>query len=505
MVNKPILRPYQAEFVTRIIREILAERSRGLGVLPTGAGKTVIAGAVIAEAVARDGKAVVLSPRREITSQTSRKLVDAGLIDHGIIQAGFPTRPSAPVQVASIQTLHSRAMRSRAIELPPAQLVVVDEAHHAPAETYRRLLEKYPTAAVLGLTATPCRGDGRGLGNIFAKLIEGPAVADLIQAKFLVGTRVFAPSRPDLAGVAVRRGDYVESELAARVDTAKLVGDSVEHWLRLADRRPTVVFATGVRHSLHLRDEFRRAGVLAEHLDGSTPLEERDEILARLADGSIEVVTNCMVLTEGWDQPEVSCIVLARPTKHIGLYRQMVGRVLRPAPNKEFALVLDHAGAVFEHGFVEDPVEWTLDPDRGATNPAHTARGQHHAPALTTCPECHAVRFQGKPCPVCGWRSVPKPRPVEVADGELGEVGRGRSVRFTEWSTAEQLAFYRQLMWIAHQRRYDPGWAAQKFRERCGRFPPWEWNRAEPLPASPAVAAWVRSRNIAHAKSRATQ
>jgi superfamily II DNA or RNA helicase len=154
-----------------------------------------------------------LSHRREITTQTSRKLLDAGVIDHGILQAGFRAGPSAPVQVASIQSLHARAMRARTNELPPAELVVVDEAHHAPSETYRRLLEKYPRAAVLGLTATPCKGDGRGLGNIFAKPLEGPTVAELINTKFPVGTRVYAPSRPDLAGVAIQRGDYVESEL----------------------------------------------------------------------------------------------------------------------------------------------------------------------------------------------------------------------------------------------------------------------------------------------------
>ena len=163
------------------------------------------------------------------------------------------------------------------------------------------------------------------------------------------------PEHPDLTGVRVERGDYMERQLAERMDQAKLIGDIVEHWHRLAGSGKTVVFATGVAHSVHIRDEFLRSGVLAEHIDGTTPTEERDAILARLSRGETEVVTNCMVLTEGWDQPDVSCIVLARPTKHMGLYRQMIGRVLRPAPGKEYALVLDHAGAVFQHGFVEEP------------------------------------------------------------------------------------------------------------------------------------------------------
>jgi superfamily II DNA or RNA helicase len=226
---------------------------------------------------------------------------------------------------------------------PPADLVVVDEAHHVLAQSYKRILEIYPRAIVLGLTATPCRGDGRGLGNAFDVLIEAASVGDLVEQKYLVPTVVYAPVRPDLTGIQVKRGDYVEEQLAARMNTAQLVGDIVEHWHRLAGPRRTVVFATGVGHSRHIRDEFRRAGVLAEHLDGSTPTDERDRILAQLAAGQIDVVTNAMVLTEGWDSPSVSCLVLARPTKSLGLYRQMVGRVLRPAPGKTDALILDHA------------------------------------------------------------------------------------------------------------------------------------------------------------------
>ena len=169
-------------------------------------------------------------------------------------------------------------------------------------------------------------------------------------------------------------GDYVEGQLADRMDRPKLIGDIVTHWHKFGERRKTVAFAVNVAHSVHLRDEFIKSGVRAEHIDGSTPKPERDASLARLASGEIELVTNCMVLTEGWDMPEVGCCILARPTRKMGLYRQMIGRVLRPAPGKIDAIVLDHSGAVFRHGFVEDPVEWTLDPDRHAESPAHAKR-----------------------------------------------------------------------------------------------------------------------------------
>src|SRR5690606_10690615 len=162
-----------------------------------------------------------------------------------------------------------------------------------------------------GLTATPCRGDGRGLGNLYDLIVECPSVAELIEMGHLVPTRVFAPDRPDLTGARVERGEYVERQLAERMDTPEPVGHVVPHWLEWAERRRTVVFATGVKHSINLRDGFRRAGVAAEHIDGNTPTEERDRILARLARGEVDLVTNAMVLTEGWDSPAVGCLILA--------------------------------------------------------------------------------------------------------------------------------------------------------------------------------------------------
>ena len=348
---------------------------------------------------------------------------------HGIIQAGFPARPLEDVQVASIQTLHRRAIHAETMDLPPADLLVIDEAHHCPANTYRKIIASYPEAILLGLTATPCRGDGRGLGGIFETIIECPQVAALIEQGFLVKTRVYAPINPDLTGVRTVAGDYVESQLADRMDRPKLIGDIVTHWHKFGERRKTVAFTVNVSHSVHLRDEFIKSGVRAEHIDGSTPKPERDASLARLASGEIELVTNCMVLTEGWDMPEVGCCILARPTKKMGLFRQMIGRVLRPADGKTDAIVLDHSGAVLRHGFVEDPVEWTLDPDRRAESPAHAARCEHYASRLLECSQCGAVRIAGEPCGHCGFLPQRPPRSIRFEDGDLAEVGRDRRIK----------------------------------------------------------------------------
>ena len=295
-----------------------------------------------------------------------------------------------------MQTVNARAFRSRKIELRKFGLIVIDEAHHARAKTYQQIVDANPTAVIIGLTATPCRGDGRGLGNIFDTIVLGPSFEELKDGGRLVSSRIYAPQRPDLKGVHIRQGDYVESELAGAMDKPKLVGDVVTHWFKHAEGRRTVVFASSVKHSVHIRNEFRQAGVAAEHIDGETPREEREEILARLSAGVIQVVCNCMVLCEGWDQPAVSCLVLARPTKRLGLFIQTVGRVLRSAPGKTDALILDHSGAVFEHGFPEDEITWALSTDDKAVNKAHEARqANHHARGLTTCPQCSAGPGRG--------------------------------------------------------------------------------------------------------------
>lgn len=502
------LRPYQETLVSRVAGQIAAGLRRLLVVLPTGGGKTVFAARLILDTVLAGGSVLFLAHRRELIQQASAKLHAAG-VDHGLIQAGLPTRPAERVQVGSVQTLHARAVRSAAMALPAADLVIVDEAHHGRARIYRQILEAYPQATVVGLTATPCRADGRGLGSAFDALVEGPSIAKLIGDGYLVPTRWFAPATPDLDGVAVKRGDYVESQLAQRMNQPRLVGDVVTHWHRLAEKRRTVVFASGVAHSLHLRDAFRLGGVLAEHVDGATPVEERDAILRGLAAGTVDVVCNCAVLTEGWDRPEVSCLVLARPTRSVALYRQMVGRVLRPAEGKSDALILDHAGAVFEHGFVDDPVAWALAPDRRAESAAQRARGQERlARKLAACPECTAVRWEGDPCTVCGWRPVTKPAPVETAEGELAAVDRAtRRAPAGEPSLADKTQFYGELLWISRERGYRNGWAAHKHKERFGAWPRGRIELARPTAPRPETRAWVRSRMIAYAKvtARAAQ
>jgi superfamily II DNA or RNA helicase len=416
--------------------------------------------------------------------------------------AGDETALEQPVQVASVQTLQARAMRRGSISLPPADLIIVDECHHATATTWKKIIAAYPDAILVGLTATPCRGDGRGLGGIFQAIVEAPQVPDLVAQGFLVPTRVYAPAQPDLRGIEVRNGDWAENQLAERMDRDQLVGDIVTHWHRLAESRKTVVFATGVQHSIHIRDEFLKAGVRCAHIDGSTLKDDRDELLRQLGNGELDLITNCMVLTEGWDMPEVGCCVLARPTRKMGLYRQMIGRVLRPAPGKPDAIIIDHAGAVHRHGFAEDRVVWTLDPDRLADNPTHASRSENDISSrLVDCTQCGALRTGGEPCRHCGFMPVRKPQYQSFIDGDLAHVTQGGTKRHA-YSLAERKEWYLQFLSIIAERNGNPARAYHLYREKFGNEkPPWAWRSETPIPASPEVRSYERSRRIAYAKA----
>jgi superfamily II DNA or RNA helicase len=498
----PTLRDYQIDIIAQI-----GALPHPLVAVPTGGGKTVVAAAIIKEAVNRREYALFIVHRRELVHQASGKLLANG-VDHAILMgAESSAYIGQHCVVASIQTLHARAFRTKKIDRPPADFIFFDEAHRCRAPTYLEVRKAYPNAKIIGLTATPARGDGRGLGgDLFSDLVKVPTYRWLIDQKHLVPPVVFAPVIPDLKGVrTLDTGDYSPGELETRMNAATMVGGIVEHWFRLGENRRTIVFTSGVRHSAHLQHEFEVAGVPSAHLDAKTRLGERKQLIAGFKSGDIKVLCNCMIFVEGFDEPSASCLVLARPTKLLTMYRQMVGRVLRPHPEsgKIDARILDHSGAVYRHGYPDDEIEWVLSPDETAVNQSEAARGANgHRRELTTCPQCTAVRMEGEGCRVCGWAPATRRRYLEVADGELGQVGRGLSAHVSTYTSEEKRRFHRQLLWIAKERCRKPGWAAYTYKDKFGAWPDAKpWALPEPEPPSPALRAWVRSRDIAYAKA----
>ena len=497
---------YQLKVITEYEAKVAAGVRRILIAAPTGSGKTVIASEIIRREVAKSQRVVFLAHRDELLIQARRKLSRFD-ITAGIIKAGRDNdaRPQALVQICGIQTLHRRAIRRQTLELPPAETVIVDEGHHARARTYEQIVAAYSDAIIIGLTATPCRSDGRGLGNCFDVIIEAPQVAELIKLEKLVPAKIFAPPAPDLRGVqTAKTGDYVISQLEERMNTDALVGDVVEHWLRHAERRRTVGFAVDVAHSVHITRELVKSGVRAEHLDGTTKQDEREAILSRLASGETEFVSNCAVLTEGFDLPDLGCIVLVRPTKSLLLYRQMIGRGLRTAPpDKKDCIILDHAGAVHRHGLPTDPIEWTLHTDKRAANKTHDRRKSEHKDPFCECKACGHLRMRGYACTNCGWEPKPRANGIDYIDEDLVELGQ------TQRSELDRVTFYRELRGFQHTARrkdgsqYNPKWPACQYRDKFGSWPPFPWNNYPPIEPTPPTLLWIRHRQIAYAKRRA--
>lgn len=502
-----ILRPYQDDVIAKYETAVVNGIKRIIIVAPTGSGKTIVASELIKRAVAQSKRIVFIAHRDELLTQARDKLKAFDIDGAGIIKSGRDkdARPQSLVQIAGIQTLHARAVRAKTMELPPADILIIDEAHHVRARTYQTIVDAYPNAVVIGLTATPCRGDGRGLGNVFDTMIECPQIGKLITLGHLVKLKIFAPAPPDLRGVeTASTGDYVINQLSSWMNTDPLVGDIVEHWLRHAQRRRTVIFAVDIAHSVHITNELIKSGVKAEHIDGSTLQADREAIIARLTSGETEVVSNVGIFTEGFDLPDIGCIVLARPTKSLGLFRQMVGRGLRPAEGKTDVIILDHSGGVHRHGRPDDSIEWTLHQDQKASNPTHEARLVEHQDPFCECSKCGHLRMRGMACDNCGWEPRTHGREVEYVDEDLVELGKSRIP-----SRTDRITFFRELMAYQQNARKKDGspyhnkWAQCQYKDKHGVWPDWAWNDLSPLPPSDATLRWVKSRIIAYAKRRA--
>lgn len=470
-------RDYQIEGIDEARRILAAGVKALLLVLATGGGKTVIAALVALGAVLKGKRVLFIGPRREIIAQAYWKLVEAGIPekDMGVIMADgvIPhvvtrqpynaRRVGAPVQVASLQTLSNR-------RLPPADVVFVDEAHHATSPTWLKVIEHYKAAGavVVGLTATPIRADGKGL-RMFEHLHVIAGFEELAAKGYLVSPQMFTSERAvDLAGVRTgESGDYNQDEIARRMDRRELVGDIVENYQRRAPGEKAVVFAASVEHSKHIAAAFNEAGIPAGHIDGSMGRDERDAVLAKLRTGEILVVCNYGVLTEGWDEPSVSYVAIARPTKSESLFLQMAGRGLRSAPGKTRAILLDHAGNYARFDPPQWPREWTLDGKAPRVGGAFSVR---------TCPPpCCAVMPGGaRVCEVCGYEfPVAEKAELKQVDGELVDVTNIKRVTMTE-----KVATYRAMLAEGRVKGNALGWCRHRYRDQFNVWPQGEKLRA---------------------------
>jgi DNA repair protein RadD len=452
----------QEEFIGEI-RSSFARFRRVLFVAPTGFGKTFVFAYIAWLAAQKGSRVVIVAHRIEICDQICLALSRLG-VRHGRIMQGH-TLTDDQIQVGMIQTVARRIEK-----LPEPHLLVIDEAHHAVAGTWQKVAAAWSRSRQLGVTASPLRLDGRGLGAAFEHMIVGPAPAELIEAGWLAGFQYLAPpQQADLSSIGSRAGDYAIDELEDAMDRAIITGDAVSHYQKHLAGRPAIAFCVTVAHAEHVAQQFNQAGIRAASVDGAMDKSVRRDRIAAIGDGRLDVLTSCDLISEGTDIPSVAGAILLRPTKSLAMFLQQCGRVLRIKPDGSKAIILDHVGSVHRHGLPDEPRDWSLD----------AKKKKPKAPSVRTCTTCFrsfnaltaredAAGCETENCPILAVREK-EPHEVEVVPGELHAVtaddlahlraGRLRDVLRGNETLAE-------LQQIAKARGYKLGWAWRTFSER---------------------------------------
>jgi superfamily II DNA or RNA helicase len=472
-----ILRPYQQSDLNGIRAQFASGNRRALHVLPTGGGKTVEIAAMVALAKGRQTRTVILVHRDALLTQASNKLTDVG-VKHGIIAPGHSYYGDA-VHVASIQTLVRRLDRTEY----EFDFIIVDEAHHAVAPTYKKIFDRYPDARILGVTATPVLASGRGLDSVFQVMHLGPSIAALIKDGFLAEPDTYGPKKKlDLSGIRTRMGDYDQHQLAEHMDAPRIVGDAVEHYSQICAGKPAIAFCVNIKHAEDAAAAFQAAGFRSQVVHGKMPLAQVRARISGLADGTIQVLTSCDIVSEGTDVPAVVCAIGLRPTQSLGLHIQQAGRALRPiyAPGfdlstragrlaaiaagpKPKAIILDHAANCFRHLTVDEPREWSLE--------GRKKRAKKGGPtiSLTQCPKCLRPHKPAPKCPHCGHVYVAAPRDPNTVDGTLEKVDKA-ALRRAKWGEQRACKTLDELVALGVSRKYQ--WPRQWAERMWGYMHP---------------------------------
>jgi DNA repair protein RadD len=488
MIN---LRPYQLEGVENIRSAYLSGRRAPLYVLPTGGGKTVLFSYIAQQTVNNDKKVLILVHRIELLRQAQASIIALTGLPCGIINSKFTPNLHAPIQVASVQTLVSRMDFIQRYFQP--NLIVIDECHHCTAGTYRKIIDFNPSSFLLGVTATPCRTDGAGLGansgGYFDELILGPDAAWLMDEGYLVRPKIYgSKTRIDFSDVDMIAGDYQKKQMQKKLDKPTITGDAVEHYQKISDGQPSIVFCVSVEHAENVAAQFSDAGYRAFSVDGSLEDEIRNERLTGLANGKSQIITSCELISEGTDIPNVVTAIELRPTASLGLNIQQRGRVLRPvyakglfdlntrqgrldaiaASNKPCAYILDHVGNTYNHGFPDDSRNWTLDGSK-KNNKKNILENQEKINLkIRQCDACYSVHVWNIICPDCGHIYQVNQTEIKQVEGELRELTNADREAIKQEKRVEiaKAKNFNDLLKIEKERSYKPGWAKHVWMAR---------------------------------------
>lgn len=504
------LRQYQSDAI-RTVNERLAEGHRPIVCAATGSGKTVIAGQIAKDGIEQGKRVLWMTGREEIIRQAYRTFSDmCGLENVGVLCAGLANETPfwfyPKVTLASWDTLKARWNKSSTWQIP-ADIVMYDEAHLSLSKRMcETIIPHYEDRSVIGLTATPARRTGRGLGSHYTRIIQVQSVQQLIDQGYLAPCEYWAGAHVDLERVKIdnKTKDYQERDLARASMEGKLIGDIVDNWLRLARDRHTIVFAVDIAHAQALAERFQGVGITADVIHSKMMHGTRQDISEQFKDQRIQVLVNVGITVYGYDAPSVNCVVLGRPTKSIVLHHQMIGRSIRPKPDGDYAMILDNADNVRRLGCVEDEIRWRLDEGRDAatntTREGDPSRGKAPEAHPTECEQCHHIFARSRVCPKCGWEKPARSLDIEAVQADLVKVRKSR--KELELEGLDKRAWYLMARGWCEQHDKKPGMAYYRFKDKFGEEPPTAWNRMQSIDPDIRVDAYMRSSLIKYARRR---
>lgn len=442
------LRPYQIDLENGV-RQAYREGYRSpCIVLPCGGGKSVIIADIAKQTTAKGNRVLFLVHRRELCDQ---------------IRNTF-TRWGVNMRLCDIMMVQTAARRLG--KIPEPKLIITDENHHCLANTYRKIYDYFPDCRRVGVTATPVRLNGDGLGDVNDKLIIGVSAKWLIANNCLAPYDYYAPSIVDLSGAKISRGEFDTSSVEKLVLKKAVFGDVVSYYRKLADGKQAICYCTSIRHSIEMAAAFCSAGIEAEHIDGSTPKAERDEIVRKFKNGAIDILCNVDLISEGFDVPDCECAILLRPTQSLTLYIQQAMRCMRYRPGKR-AIIIDHVGNYARHGLPDDDREWTLA-KKDRTQKVQKSEAAEDT--VTQCPTCfltfHTRDENGdivRICPYCEAEIPVKERKeIEQKEAALEKI-EGFCIDYSDPYSCKS---YNELLLYAKKHGYKPGWAYYQARKR---------------------------------------
>ena len=388
------LRPYQSDIVDKVRNAYLHGYKAPCVVLPCGGGKSVIVAEIAKRTTAKQNHVLFLVHRKELVDQI-RNTFDFWGVD---------------MENADIMMVQMANRRIEKLQKPA--LIITDENHHSKAATYRKIYDAFPNAHRLGVTATPVRLDGSGLGDVNDILVEGVSAKWLIEHHYLAPYDYYAPSIADLTGIKIQHGEYETKSVEKALLRTAVFGDAIKHYRQLANGKQAICYCVSVNHSYAMAEEFKSNGISAEHIDGTTPKEQRDRIIERYRKGEITILCNVDLISEGFDVPDCECAILLRPTKSLTLYIQQSMRCMRYKKGKR-AIIIDHVGNYARHGMPDADRKWDLHAKKAAKKQEKQAEDLK----IKQCPKCYYTfeppSFGRAVCPACGYQFPKQERSVE--------------------------------------------------------------------------------------------